>query len=165
MLPCFPSNNLLKTKAQPTGGGGTRRVVAISVSLACVVASFTSFASGRARSLSRSAAPPFPCKGAPLHGKPRAKEASPRGLQPSVLRLPGAPGTVRPTWYEGYRDRPPLRAVCTQPVSHSFSAASDAAHRLAPAQGSPARRAFCILSIFSLPTPHSSDIIYKQRGV
>ena len=42
----------------------------------CVVASCTSFASGQARSLSRFAAPPSPCKGKPLHGNPCSKKAS-----------------------------------------------------------------------------------------
>ena len=55
----------------------------------CVVASCTSFASGQARSLSRFAAPPSPCKGKPLHGNPCSKKASqtPKG-NPLCYRIP-----------------------------------------------------------------------------
>ena len=65
----------------------------------CVVASCTSFASGQARSLSRFAAPPSPCKGKPLHGNPCSKKASqtPKGKPLATVSHDPAttlPGTV-----------------------------------------------------------------------
>ena len=65
----------------------------------CVVASCTSFASGQARSLSRFAAPPSPCKGTPLHGSPSPKKASqtPKGNPLATVSHDHAttqPGTV-----------------------------------------------------------------------